>query len=77
MASPDIYKGFSITARTFQVRPSGRWTLDLLIGRHKGLRSFSRPVTYPTESAAVAGCRQFAERVIDGRERDCSVDDLS
>ena len=74
---PVVYKGFSITARTFQVRPSGRWTLDLLIGRHKGLRAFSRPVTYPTEIAAIAECCRFAERIIDGRERDCSVDDLS
>ena len=74
---PVVYKGFSITARTFQIRPSGRWTLDLLIARRKGLRALSRPVTYPTEIAAIAGCRQFAERIIDGQERDCSVDDLS
>jgi hypothetical protein len=74
---PVIYKGFAITARTFQVRPSGRWTLDLLIGRHQGLRAFSRPVTYPTETEAVAGCRRLAESIIDGRERGCSVDDLS
>lgn len=71
------YKGFSITARTFQVRGSGRWTLDLLIGRHKSLRAFSRPVTYATETAAIEGCSQFAQRIIDGQVQDCSVDDLS
>jgi hypothetical protein len=75
--APVVYKGFSITARTFQVRPSGRWTLDLVIGRHRSLRAFSRPDTYPTESAAIAGCCRFAERIIDGQERNCSVDDLS
>jgi hypothetical protein len=74
---PTLYKGFSITVRTFQVRPSGRWTLDLLIGRRRALRAFSRPDTYPTESAAIEGCCRFAERVIDGRVRDCWVDDLS
>jgi len=74
---PVFYKGFSITARTFEVRGSGRWTLDLLIGRHQALRAFSRPVTYATETAAIAGCCRFAQSIIDGRVRDCSVDDLS
>jgi hypothetical protein len=71
------YKGFSITARTFQIRGSGRWSLDLLIGRHSDLRAFSRPTTYSTERAAIAGCCRFAQRIIDGHVRDCSVDDLS
>lgn len=74
---PLLYKGFSITTRTFQVRGSGRWTLDILIGRHNALRAFSRPITYPTESDAQAGCCRFAQRIIDGQVRDCSVDDLS
>ena len=75
--NPVSYKGFAITARTFQIRGSGRWTLDLLIGRHMGLRAFSGPRTYPTEEAAVTGCCEFARRIIDGRVRNCSVDDLS
>jgi hypothetical protein len=70
------YKGFSIMARTFQLRGSGRWTLDLLIGRRGSLRAFSRPVTYRSEQAAVLGCRRLAERIIDGRVGDCRVDDL-
>lgn len=75
--SPVSYKGFAITARTFQLRGSGRWTLDLLIGRQGGLRAFSGPVTYSTEEAAIAGCWRFAQRIIDGQVRDCSVEDLS
>ena len=71
------YKGFAITARTFQIRDSGRWTLDLLIGRGTSLRAFSGPFTYSTEGAAITGCCEFAQRIIDGRVRDCSVDDLS
>jgi hypothetical protein len=74
---PLSYKGFAITARTFQIRGSGRWTLDLLIGRRTSLRSFSGPVTYSSEEAAITGCCEFARRIIDGRERDCSVADLS
>ena len=75
--NPFSYKGYAITARTFQIRGSGRWTLDLLIGRHGDLRAFSGPRTYPTEGSAIAGCCEFGRRVIDGRVRDCSIDDLS
>jgi hypothetical protein len=73
---PLAYKGFTITARTFQVRGTGRWTLDLLIGRRGRLRAFSSPNTYSTEAAAIAGCHQLGQRIIDGRVRDCSVADL-
>jgi len=71
------YKGFAITVRTWQVRGTGRWTLDLLISRRETLRAFSRPVTFATEDAAVAGCCELGRRIIDGNERDCSVADLS
>ena len=71
------YKGFAITARTFQIRGSGRWTQDLLIGRRESLRAFSGPATYSSQEAAITGCREFARRIIDGRVRDCSVADLS
>ena len=54
--NPTLYKGFTITARTFQVHGSGRWTLDLLIGRNTDLRAFSGPSTYPTEESAITGC---------------------
>ncbi len=74
---PFAYKGFAITARTYQVRGTGRWTLDLLISRREVLRAFSRPITYATEDAAVNGCCELGRRIIDGRERDCSVADLA
>jgi hypothetical protein len=75
--NPVWYKGFAITVRTFQIRGSGRWTLDLLIGRHRSLRAFSGPRTYPTEESAFTGCCEFGRCIIDGRVRNCSVDDLS
>ena len=74
------YKGFAIEVRTFQVRGSGRWTLDLLIGRigkGRSLRAFSGPDTFPTEQDAVAACCEFGRRIIDGKVRDYSVDDLA
>jgi hypothetical protein len=74
---PFHYKGFSITARTFEIRGSRRWTLDILISRQQGLRAFSGANTYATEAEAIAGCRDYGQRIIDGRVQDCSVDDLS
>lgn len=70
------YKGFAITARTFQIRGSGRWTLDVLIGRHSRLRAFSNTTTYLTEQAAISGCCDFGRQIIDGRVENCSIRDL-
>ena len=80
MMRPVPYKGFAIEVRTFQVRGSGRWTLDLLIGRigkGRSLRAFTGPDTFPTEQAAAAACWDFGRKIIDGKVRDYSVDDLS
>ncbi len=74
--NPVSYKGFAITARTFQIRGSGRWTLDLLITGRGGLRSFSDPLTYPTVEAAITGCCERGRRIIDGKVKGCTVDDL-
>ena len=71
------YKGFTITARTFQVRGSGRWTLDLLIGHRELLRAFSGESTYGTEAAAEAGCLAFAQHVIDSSRPGCLLADLT
>jgi hypothetical protein len=71
------YKGFTITARTFQVRGSGRWTLDLLIGQRDLLRAFSGTSTYGTETAAEEGCIAFAHRIIDNSGSGCSLMNLT
>lgn len=74
--NPASYKGYAITPRTFQIRGTGRWTLDLLISRHQRSRAFSGSDTYATEQAAIAGCSAFGRRIIDGQVRHYSVDDL-
>jgi hypothetical protein len=71
------YKGFTITARTYQIRGSGRWTLDLLIGHHELLRAFTGPHTYGSEAAAVAGCVAFAHALIDRNPPGCPLADLT
>jgi hypothetical protein len=75
--SPARYKGFTITPRTFQVRGSGRWTLDLLIGQREQLRAFSGASTYGTEAAAEAGCLAFAQHIIDDSQPGCPLAGLT
>lgn len=71
-----MYKGYNITPRTFELRGSHRWSVDVLIARNQGLRSFSSPLTYPTELTATAGCLDLGRRIIDGAVNDFSVSDL-
>ncbi len=71
------YRGFTITPRTFQIRGSGRWTLDLVITHRWRRRAFSGPTTFRSEQAAVRGCFAYGRRIIDGLVPDCSLEDLT
>jgi hypothetical protein len=77
VAPPRSYKGFVLTARTFQVRGSGQWTLDVIISRRGSLRAFSSPTTYQSERDATNACMQMGCRIIDASPKDCHVSDLT
>lgn len=77
MTHPRSYKGFTLTARTFQVRGTGAWTLDVTIGRLGSLRAFSGTETFLSEREATDACWQMARRIIDDSPVDCRVSDLS
>jgi hypothetical protein len=77
VATPRSYKGFILTARTFQVRGSGQWTLDVIISRRGSLRAFSSPTTYGSERDATDACLQMGCRIIDASPPDCHVSDLT
>jgi hypothetical protein len=70
------YNGWTIIPRTFEIRGSRLWTLDLLIAHRAKHRAFSGPKKFPTERAAIRGCHAFGRRIIDGREPYCSVEDM-
>lgn len=70
------YRGYTITPRTFQIRGSARWTLDLVIAYRAKRHAFSGPKTFPSEQAAIRGCHAFGRRIIDGRVARCSVECL-
>ena len=71
-----LYKGYTIKPRTFQLRGTARWTLDLLISRNGRLRAFSLPATFATEAGAETACNDFGCHIIDGTVKDCTVADL-
>ena len=77
MSVPRLYKGFTLTPRTFQVRGSGQWTLDVTISRRGSLRAFSGDQTFANESDAMVACWRMACRIIDANPPDCLVADLS
>ena len=77
MNHPRLYKGFTLTSRTFQVRGSGQWTLDVIIGRRGSLRAFSGSQTFQNERDATDACWQMACRIIDSSPPDCRVSDLA
>jgi hypothetical protein len=70
------YRGWTIQPRTFQIRGSKQWTLDLVIAYRTKQRAFSGPKTFGTEQAAIRGCHRFGRRIIDGLVPYCSVEDL-
>ena len=74
--TPQSYKGFEITVRSYQIRGSGRWTLDLLISHAGTRRAFSGATTFPNEAMASSGCLDYGRRIIDGKVRDCSVEEM-
>ena len=73
---PFAYKGYTISPRTFQVRGTSQWTLDLLIGKNGRFRAFGDSPTYETEESAVAACTELGCRIIDGTVSGCSVAEL-
>lgn len=77
MTHARTYKGFTLTARTFQVRGTGRWTQDVLIGRHGAMRSFAGEATFLTEQDATIACWLMGRRIIDRSPRNSQVVDLA
>jgi hypothetical protein len=75
--STRLYKGYTITPRTFQVRGSDRWTIDILIGRRGSLRAFSRMETCDSEASAQAAGWNLGCAIIDQSSVDCPVGELS
>lgn len=73
---PRQYRDFTITPRTYQIRGSERWSLDLVIQYRDSSRAFSGPETFATEADAVKACYAFGQKIIDGEVPNYAMDDL-
>ncbi|MDH3497874.1 MAG: hypothetical protein OER21_14025 [Gemmatimonadota bacterium] len=70
------YRGWTITPRTFEIRGSRQWTLDLVIAYRSKQRAFSGKQTFESEAAAIRGCHAYGRRIIDGQVPYCSLENL-
>ncbi len=70
------YRGFEIVTRSYQLAEGERWTLDFVIRRGGRGRSFSLSEDYATQEEAEAQCIAVGRRIIEGRVKGWSVEDL-
>ena len=74
------YKGYLIEADPHQLAESGEWTIFVSIYRHRGSRTTEKPFydekRFKTKEEAIQYCFYFARQIIDGKVKNCTVDDL-
>ena len=74
------YKGYIIHATPYQLAKDKSWTINIHIKRHTGSgvndKNFSAANTFPTKTEAIKHCLRFGKQIIDGKVKDCTVDDL-
>ncbi|HNV75915.1 MAG: hypothetical protein IPF87_07510 [Gemmatimonadetes bacterium] len=74
--APLEYRGYTIAARTYEVRGSGRWAVGVVIGRWGSLRAFDSQATAATEDGANEMSQAFARSLIDLSPYASSLTDL-
>ena len=79
---PDIieYNGYEIQASPYQLAETGGWRVNIHIRKHKGSevasRNFSSADTFPTKEEVLKHCFDFGMKIIDGKIKDFSVEEL-
>ena len=71
-----LYKGYALTARSLQLRDSGKWSLAVYIRKNNAVRPFSASNTFDTQEEAIGRSLHFGRDIIDEKVSGCSVDDL-
>jgi hypothetical protein len=74
------YKGYVIEALPEQLLGDGKWTISLLIWKHRGSHSTNKPFeasgAFTTKEEAIEQCFNFGKQIIDGHRERLSVSDL-
>ena len=75
-----FYKGYEIHAAPYQVADTSEWTVNIHIFHDRGgemrSRQFSAGNCFKTRKEAVAHCFNFGRQIIDGKSKNCTVDEL-
>ena len=78
MRAVDYYKGYGIRVRSRRLRDTDKWNTEIVIEREVTDKRFRKEFVasnqWDDEKAAIAGCIQFGQRIIDGEVEGCSVD---
>jgi hypothetical protein len=74
------YKGYIIEATPFQVRDENKCTCGVVIFKYRANsvseRPFSSSTTFSSQQEAITQCLNFGKLIIDGKIKNCTVDDL-
>ena len=74
------YKKFLIEAVSYQLAESGEWAMQVNIWRDRGSHTNGKPFyaknTFKTKEEAIAYCLAIGRQIIDGRVKNCTLDDL-
>ncbi len=74
-----LYKDYEVHAASLLL-PSGEWSLEVQITAQRGDEIQTKPYTgsdtFFSEVEAIRNGLDFGKRIIDGKEEDCSVEDL-
>ena len=74
-----LYKAYEVHAASLLL-PSGEWSLEVHITVQRGNEMHTKPFTgsdtFFSEVEAIRHCLDFGKRIIAGKVKDCSVEDL-
>jgi len=79
---PDIieYNGYEIQASPYQLAESKNWTINIYIIKHRGSlvasKNFSSANSFPTRGETVKYCFDLGMKIIDGKIKNFSVEEL-
>lgn len=79
---PDIieYNGYEIQSSPYQLAESKNWTINIYIIKHRGSlvasKNFSSANSFPTRGETVKYCFDLGMKIIDGKIKNFSVEEL-
>lgn len=70
------YKGFDLYPKSYQLRDTEKWAMEVTIMKRNVAKLFSASNTFDTEGQALENATEFGRRIVDGAVPTCPIDDL-